>query len=287
MHWAREVKNDRWKANTPGITYVHNVMVIYGEYGDRLRVGHPLYMSVRLKPNWQSPRATTNPRRPVLTGGRHITTAVSQGCTVAGEGPIYSRTSLQRRGRFRGEDLGTLDYGPELRFSRYFHDSPHSLARVKPARLSGIFHAYLGDYVTSNGQAFTDHGTMHDVFSLAIPHHPTSFAPKKRFAEALLKLLILRNVPFQTILVFAESETSTCTVVTPLICFTRRIPSARVSPFGIIADKALADPMCRYALSTEPIPPIQLRQLQKNVLAILHRYQVIALHARDALEGVE
>jgi hypothetical protein len=63
--------------------------------------------------------------------------------------------ALQRRDRFRGEDLDyyLLDYGPELRFSRHFHDSPHSLARVKPARLSGSFHAYLADWLTSHGQA--------------------------------------------------------------------------------------------------------------------------------------
>ncbi|SRR6266702_815572 len=50
--------------------------------------------------------------------------------------------------------------------------------------------------------------------------------------------------------------------------FTRRIPR-EASPYGIIADQACADPMCRYALSTEPLPPLQLRQLQKNVLAIV------------------
>ena len=55
---------------------------------------------------------------------------------------------------------------PELRLSRYLtffsftrHDPLHSLTLVKPARLSGSFHAYLCHYVTLHGQAFTDHGT--------------------------------------------------------------------------------------------------------------------------------
>ena len=39
---------------------------------------------------------------------------------------------------------------------------------------------------------------MHDAFSLAIPHHPTTFCPKKRFS-LLKKYLIRRNVPFPTV----------------------------------------------------------------------------------------
>jgi len=69
----------------------------------------------------------------------------------------------QRRSRFRGDGLD-FRCCPELRYCRYLtfsficNDSLHLLAQ-EPARLTGSFHAYIGDYVTPNGQPFTDHGT--------------------------------------------------------------------------------------------------------------------------------